>query len=270
MYKFLIMLVCILFMAQNTTAQAADGKDTAAKTEVSQTQKNSKSDVKKAQETDENATEDDDDEDIDWQKITPEEVQKLIEEGEIKVNEYNYLGHTPLMDASLACAKPEVLKVLIENNADVNFYPPTDNPEAALATSALFLAASCPLDVVKTLVRKGAAVNVYGEMGMSLLMHFAAYTNDPKTISYLIRKGANVRDLDADGNHVLMYAVMNKESAHKVINVLLKKGVDINMLGINPNNETFSVLDFAESYGLDADAIKYLREKGAKHAAELY
>ena len=275
MYKFLIILGCILCLAQNATAQTAPKTDSENESAVTQnTQKNNakSADTKKAdtKESADDGEEDDDEDEINWKKITPEEVEKLIKDGELKVDEYDYLGRTPLMNAAAECAKPEVLKKLIDNSADVNFYPPTDNPEAALATSALFMASTCSLDVVKTLVKSGAAINVYGEMGMSLLMNYAANAEDSKILSYLIKKGANVRDLDADGNHVLMYAIMNKTSAHKMIDTLLKKGVDINMLGVTPQNETFSVLDFAEKHGLDADAIKYLREKGAKHAAELY
>ena len=61
-----------------------------------------------------------------------------------------------------------------------------------------------------------------------------------------------------------------EEAAHKVIEVLLKNGADINMLGITPGDQTFTVLDFAEQRNLDADAIRYLLEIGAKHASELY
>lgn len=257
MYKLLIMLLCALFISQNATAQMA--KNNAVKP-AAQTADNAKNDD----------AENKDDAAIDWQKITTKQLEDLLKDEKIKLNEYDYNGNTPLMNAAAECAKPEILEALIKNSNDVDFYPPTDNPEAALATTALFAAAGCNMDIVKMLVEKGASVNVYGEMGMSLLMHYAARTHDANIIEYLVEKGANVLDLDEAGHHVLMYAVLNEDSAHKVIKVLLDKGADINMLGITPGDETFTVLDFAEQRNLDKDAIKYLYEIGAKHAAELY
>lgn len=257
MYKVLVMLLGALFMAQTAVAQTA-------KTAARPTAKTV--DQVKA----ENAENQEDEDAINWKKVTPKQIEQMIKDEKIKLNEYDYLGETPLMSAAAECAKPEVLETLIKNGTEVDFYPPTDNPEAALATSALFAAAGCNMDIIKMLVEKGASVNVYGEMGMSLLMNVAARTHDPEIVSYLLEKGANVLDLDDAGHHVLMYAVLNQENAHKIIEILLKKGADINMLGITPADETFTVLDFAEQRNLDEDAIKYLREIGAKHAAELY
>lgn len=258
MYKVLIMLLGALFMAQTAAAQTA--KTAPAQAIIK--------DAKAA--SDAKADENKDEEGIDWRKITVKQVEELLKEEKIKLDEYDYRGDTPLMSAAAECARPEILETLIKNGKDVKLYPPTDNPEAALATSALYAAAGCNMDIVKMLVEKGASVNVYGDMGMSLLMHFSARTHDPKIIEYLIEKGANVLDLDDNGNHVLMYALLNEEAAHKVIEVLLKNGADINMLGITPGDQTFTVLDFAEQRNLDADAIKYLLEIGAKHASELY
>ena len=258
MYKVLIMLLVVLFAAQSAEAQTVKTASTQAIIKDSK----AISEIK----TDENKNEDV----IDWRKITVKQVEDLLKEEKIKLDEYDYLGNTPLMTAAAECAKPEILETLIKNGKDVKLYPPTDNPEAALATSALYASAGCHMDIVKMLVEKGASVNVYGEMGMSLLMHYSARTHDPKIIEYLIEKGANVLDLDDNGNHVLMYALLNEETAHKVIEVLLKNGADINMMGITSGGQTFTVLDFAEQRNLDEDAIKYLLEIGAKHASELY
>jgi len=118
------------------------------------------------------------------------------------VNERDKTGWTPLMYAALEC-RPRIVKLLLDRGADVTLQATNERQTSFMdhGQTALTIAASC------FIARRRAALAP--ERGMPrgyARMELEA----PRTIvRALIRKGANVNSVDADGRTPLMMAAMH-------------------------------------------------------------
>ena len=94
-----------------------------------------------------------------------------------------------------------------------------------------------------------ATANMSGEDGYTLLSHYIAAQNHPDGIRWLLRRGADVNLLNADGSSPLIAAILSRAS-FPVVEELLKAGADTNYLW----NGNFSPL----SVSLEHDTPDYL------------
>jgi hypothetical protein len=108
-------------------------------------------------------------------------------------------GRTPLM-AAVQSRKPEAIRFLIDNGADVN-------ARDQLQGTALVRAAGTfgNLEAVQVLLSAGAEVNVQDKNGMTPLM-WAARWGDAQRIEALVKAGAEVAVRDNTGRSALDWA----------------------------------------------------------------
>ncbi len=119
---------------------------------------------------------------------------------------------------------PRIVKLLLENGADVN------DQQNVLAWTALFIATKGRnLEVIKLLIDKGADVNAKDREGNPVIFGITSFTTQDekeygiKKAKLLLDKGADINMRNNDGKTVLM-SVTNKELAE----FLLSKGLDVN------------------------------------------
>ena len=222
-----------------------------------------------------------------------EEVVRLIQEG-ADVNAVNVIvddsgrnpwdwrwqylmlsrnhGMTPLTLAARSNPNPDVLRVLIENGADVNA---TGNSE----WTPLMRAArhnSNP-DILRFLIESGANVNAVDNMGKTPLAHWLTGHNlNLDVLRVLIERGADVNITYA---YVivhyrrwtpLLFAVQNNLSLD-VVRILIENGADVNATGTNwqtplafavqRNNPCLDVVRLLIESGADVNAAYVVRNQ---------
>ena len=165
-----------------------------------------------------------------------EEVTKLIKAG-ANVNATSDFGRTPLSFAAENCSNPEILRVLIENGANVN---------------------AAHKYVYGTYEWPGYVLS--GEMGTPLTLA-AKYNSNPEILRLLIENGADVvksiegeRALDyAEGNKALKgtdaYNLLREETVR-----ILKNPTEI-LLALSKSATTEEVKQFIQE-GADVNAVK--------------
>jgi len=122
-------------------------------------------------------------------------------------------GRTPLM-AAVQSHKPEAIRFLIDNGADVN-------ARDQLQGTALVRAAGSfgDLDSVQVLLSAGAEVNVQDKNGMTPLM-WAARWGDAPRVEALVEAGAKVAVRDNNGKSALDWARGRGGKAQQTIEIL--------------------------------------------------
>jgi len=169
-----------------------------------------------------------------------EEVVRLLLEHKAFVNFFDADGYYPIHLAAKT-PHPRIVSLLLDYNADIHVLRKGYN------TSALHIAAGClSLYVLRTLIARGADVNVIGGWEQKTPLHGAAarpvtddFAADIKfeTIQSLILSGAEVNSVDKFGRTPLHYAVAVRPSADQddasadstveIINLLLEHDADI-------------------------------------------
>ena len=129
-------------------------------------------------------------------------VNLLVDKG-AKLNEKNDKGFTPISAAAKAGRWNAVI-ALAQRKADLNIKD--KDGETVLHVAA----PRCTLEVMKFLVENGGNVNAIGKNNKNVL-HYALESGGPKldVIKYLVDKGANTEEEDADGNTPLDVAKAN-------------------------------------------------------------
>jgi len=158
-----------------------------------------------------------------------ESVKLLLAAG-AQPNERSAQGGTPLLSAlGNACAE-ENARLLIAAGADVKAI----NGAGFGATQSV---TSCPIGLIKDLLRLGANVNQqntfagkvkFGDIqlkGISPLMLASAH-RDPAIVETLLNAGADVNAEDVRGMTALLYAASSEEQNAANIKLLLSKGAD--------------------------------------------
>lgn len=130
---------------------------------------------------------------------------------------------------------PEVVKTLISKGADVNVVSEKGNTALLLASGI-----SKGDQILSTLLDSGAKVNTINKEGRSPLMNAAGsrYT-DENIAKLLIHNGAKVNLIDKNGWTALMYAA--RSGRLDVTDILIKNGANIKMV----NEQGHSAIDIA-------------------------
>jgi len=145
-------------------------------------------------------------------------VNRLLEAG-ANPNAAEANGLTPLMTAART-GNLNVVKALLFRGANVNAAAVTTHE-----TALMWAVAERHLDIVRTLVEKGADVHPRPQQAFSPLMA-AAENGDIETAKVLLAAGARVNDTGSDGTRPLPYAIVVGRSAFA--HFLLDQGADPN------------------------------------------
>ena len=155
----------------------------------------------------------------------------------------------PLQDAA-AQGNTEIVKVLLENGADVN-------AQGGKYRNALQAAAiQGKTDIVKVLLENGADINAQGG-GYGNALQAAAVRGKTDIVKVLLENGA---DINAQGgvygNALQAVAIQGKTD---IVKVLLENGADVNAQGGVYGN----ALQAAAAVWVNTDMVKVLLENGA-------
>jgi len=159
-------------------------------------------------------------------------VKKNIDKG-ANVNAINLWGNTALMEAS-SNGHTEIVKLLIEQGADVNAQPKLNG------ITALMLASSNGhTEIAKLLIKAGADVNAQSKHGTALIKAWQeGYTEIAKL---LIEEGADVNvmtiievrsfgfreDYEPTGGYTAL--ICSSEYGHtEIVKLLIEAGADVN------------------------------------------
>ena len=177
-------------------------------------------------------------------KILLKHGAEMETRGTLKIENEVIEGCTPLWAAAATgYLKLDVVKLLIERNADVEGRTSTDSTPLRVA------AHDGHLDVVRCLVESGADVNARTQYEATPIMVACDYGH-LSIITYLINKGAFV-DLQAkDGNTALHYAAQRGHL--EVVSQLLSLGAPQ-----LPNNQGLTPLLYACDY-CSVEIVEYL------------
>ena len=147
---------------------------------------------------------------------------KILVENGADVNSKNKLGKTALFEAVFGYSEsiPEIIEYLVDKGADVNV---KDNSGNTLLTDAV--EHGMPYDVVKMLINYGIDVNEKNKQGYSALRIAVFWNAKPEVLRALIANGANINERDENGKTILMGAC---EHSHlDTIRFLVKNGADV-------------------------------------------
>ncbi|OGW35658.1 MAG: hypothetical protein A2X58_14065 [Nitrospirae bacterium GWC2_56_14] len=148
-------------------------------------------------------------------KNRKEQVEILIRAG-ADVNMRDERGMTPLMYAAMY-GSVEIVELLHKAGADINAVTSLDNP----LTIAIRMRNN---DIVRYLVRAGAAVNGAAQGGVSSLAA-AVEQGDAEIISLILGAGADVKN--KDGGQALLWAA--REGQQEITASLIQKRVSLNI-----------------------------------------
>lgn len=151
-----------------------------------------------------------------------------------KVNEFFPSGRNVLME-SIKFKKLDLVKILVENGADVNLCSKKKNYHPLMYACNK----DCP-EIVKYLLEKGADPNIKSNTGWTVLM-FAIYYNANECVKILLEKDIDINAICDIGNNALINAVLKNNI--EIVYLLLKKGVNVNHL----NHEGISAFWIAAS-----------------------
>lgn len=145
----------------------------------------------------------------------------------------------------------EVLKILIENGADINVLDEQDSAPINIA------ARRNQTRIVRMLINRGADVNLKGKSGDSPLNSAAGHPRNSKLIEILISNGADVNVKGACGNTPLHDSIYSGSS--EVLETLIKSGAHVNAK--NDEGKTPLKLALENDY---KEIAELLRKHGAK------
>jgi ankyrin repeat protein len=175
-----------------------------------------------------------------WAVNDVEKVRLLLAH-KANVNAKSKFGRTPLIIAASDDSGMPVVRMLVENGADVNAvdYGPPDAPGGIRPNVTPLLAASSSsnTEMVRYLIAKGAQIEVKDAFGRTPLMNASA-KGSVEMMKLLLAKGADVN------------AVSDKEAFPKVKNGPIALG-------------SFTALNFAVVFGTP-ERVKLLLDAGAR------
>lgn len=145
----------------------------------------------------------------------------------------------------------EILKILIENGADINVLDEQDSAPLHRA------AARNQTRIVRMLINKGADVNLKGRSGNYPLNYAADHPSTSEIIEILIANGADVNVKGARGNTPLHDSIYSGSS--DVFETLIKSGAHVNAK--NDKGKTPLQLALEDDY---KEKAELLRKYGAK------
>jgi len=173
------------------------------------------------------------------------EISELLIKYGANVNQVNKVPPANSTSIELPCQEGyfEIVKLLVENDADVNFKGYRDFTPIRIA------ARNGHLKIVKYLAQNGAHIDIKAMDGATPLEH-AASKGHYEIVKFLIEKGANVNNKDKDEDFSLGEAA--KRGYLNIIQLLIDNGADLNLKNKGKKN-----------------AFVLAKERGQKKAAEL-
>lgn len=152
-------------------------------------------------------------------------VKAIIEEnGPDNINHQNEQLQTPLILAADR-GDTEVAKILLKHNADVNMKDVNENTALIAAIKSRTLAAA---DLVSVLMEHGAKMININHKGSSVTcLGLAVHYCDNDIVTALIKHGADVNELDGDGETALSLAA--GEGFMDIVKNLLDHGARLDL-----------------------------------------
>lgn len=181
----------------------------------------------------------------DWRYCTVSEAKKVLNSG-YNVNKTDESNATPLIDA-VTFNKIEIVKLLVENGANINH-------KVNVGTTPLMLATSNNLKITDYLLKNGAKVNVKNNDGLTPLHWAAQFADNKKTLEILLEKGADPTIKDIDGKTAIDYLNENKDLNYSNAKMLLK----------SYTNESDSKNEYKfrnTEWGMSIQEVKYIENQ---------
>lgn len=160
------------------------------------------------------------------------EIVKILLDSGISANILNQDDAPPLFFATIL-KNTELMSLLIENGADVNFK--SENCKGYFPL--IFAIDNNNEDVVELLLSRGADINAKNENGCTAL-HFAIDQRLEKIIKLLLKEGALISLEDNEGWTPLSYLNPNDESDYPYINIMIKEMAKRNFLSASNVSQT--------------------------------
>ena len=171
-------------------------------------------------------------------------------EHKVDINSLDYRGATPLLCVcALEGGKPDVLRLLLDRNADVHMRDDEGN------TSLHFAASHGHPEVARMLLERNAEVNTRNNDGSTPLLR-ALGARNPDAVWFLLDYNADVHMHDNEGNTPLQRAARN--GLLNVSRKLLDRNADVNSC----NHHGSTPLLLASENG-HADVVQLLLDYGA-------
>ena len=182
-----------------------------------------------------------------------EVVEFLLKLNEISVNATDNLNQTPLMKACYDGGRLDNIKMLIQNDADIQ--ASSSNGSTLLHFASQFSTQK----VLEFLLKLNEiAVNATENLNRTPLMYACFYSGRLDNIKMLMQNGADIQARDCDGSTVLHFASRN--SNQEVVEFLLK----LNEISVNAtDNLNQTPVLFACFDGGRLDNMKMLIQNGA-------
>ncbi|KAJ5078143.1 phytochrome-interacting ankyrin-repeat protein [Anaeramoeba ignava] len=155
----------------------------------------------------------------------------------------------------------EIIKYLVENNANVNSKTKTNQTPLHLVCQ---FQKQNALEIIKYLIKKKADVNAKNNQNQTPLHLVCQFQkqNALEIVKYLVKNGANVNDLINDKISPLhLVCQFQKKKGFPILKFLVENGADINLqnhIGDTPLN-----IIFDKKHKNLFEMMKYLIEKGA-------
>ena len=189
-------------------------------------------------------------------------VKRLLKQ-DVDVNEVGKKHDWRVINAAIRGGNIDIVKLLIENGADV--FAKIDG------ANALFSAARYGhIHIAKLLIDEGVDVYARHETGTTVL-HSAAYGGHVDMAKFLLDMGLNVHaktNRKSGEFTVLHNATHSEEHEHvEMVKFLVANGVDVNAENslILEADRGFTALDYAGALGKDK-IVAYLKSVNAKHS----
>ncbi len=173
----------------------------------------------------------------------------------------------------------QVVKVLIENGADVNardvllasspieVYDDDQYHFVHTSTSLLMVVCSnSNYDLAKLLMDYGANVNAKDANNYTPLHYAARYPCDPKSVHLLVKNGADVNAANRNKRTPLHFLCV--ETRNNEVELLLQKGANVNAKDCKGRTPLNNLIDYGDRWPHIASTIKVLVENGAEAKEE--
>jgi phosphate transport system substrate-binding protein len=187
------------------------------------------------------------------QENTNPDVLRVLIENRANVNAIDRSDWTPLMNAARFNSNPSILRALVENGAKVNAVNMHNWTPLMLAC----INNSSP-EVIRLLIENGANINAESENRETTLMIAAEGNSNPEVLRLLIENGADVNAENDNGETPLMKAAKGNPNP-EVLRFLIENGVRVNIIG----NDGKTPLIKAAEYNSSPRILRLLIENGA-------
>jgi len=152
---------------------------------------------------------------------------------------------TPLIE-SIKCLKPEVVKLLVKNGADVN----KSNSKGVTPLMFAIMYFPSNMDVLNFLLDHGALIDAVDKSGNTPLCGAVA-AGRPGAVKLLLKRGAEINAPNKRGLTPVMVAVISNRSS--IFNLLVEKGADLE----KRHSDGWNIFDLDRSR-MDSDIRKCL------------